>query len=193
MYGHVKNKININTIKKPLNPYGLAKKKSFDLVKKFRIKKGILGYNAIMFNTESILRNKNFLIPKICLGAINAYKNKKKLVLNNIITTREWNWCEEQCKLLYEFSKKKPQDFILSNEKAYSIQQMLIFAFRYFNLDYKDYVITRFKKLKKNEVKSKKSQCKKNFEKNNIHFKSNIFGKKLIYKMLKFYLNAKTI
>ena len=189
MYGHIHNKIDLKTPKKPLNPYGVAKKKSFNLVKKYRELYGMSNYNAIMFNTDSILRNRDFLISKICIGAIKAFRNKKKLTVNNIIVSREWNWCEEQCTLLFKFLSKKPQDFILSNGKSYTVRQMLIFAYQYFNLDFKKFVNVKFKKLKKNEVKEKRSNYRKYFKKNKINFKSKIFGKKLIFKMIKFYLN----
>ena len=189
MYGHIHNKIDLKTPKKPLNPYGVAKKKSFNLVKKYRELYGMSNYNAIMFNTDSILRNRDFLISKICIGAIKAFRNKKKLTVNNIIVSREWNWCEEQCTLLFKFLSKKPQDFILSNGKSYTVRQMLIFAYQYFNLDFKKFVNVKFKKLKKDEVKEKRSNYRKYFKKNKINFKSKIFGKKLIFKMIKFYLN----
>ena len=189
MYGHIHNKIDLKTPKKPLNPYGVAKKKSFNLVKKYRELYGMSNYNAIMFNTDSILRNRDFLISKICIGAIKAFRNKKKLTVNNIIVSREWNWCEEQCTLLFKFLSKKPQDFILSNGKSYTVRQMLIFAYQYFNLDFKKFVNVKFKKLKKDEVKEKRSNYRKYFRKNKINFKSKIFGKKLIFKMIKFYLN----
>jgi GDPmannose 4,6-dehydratase len=191
MYGRVKGKINLKTPKQPLNPYGNAKKKSFNLVRKFREELGMANYNAIMFNTESFLRNKNFLIAKICIGAIQAFNNKKKLTLNNILVSREWNWCAEQCDLLLKFLEKKPQDFILSNGRSYSIEQMLKFAFQYFKLNYKDFVYIKFKKLNKYEIKDKRSDYKKYFKKNKIQFKSKIFGKKLIHLMIKHYLNHK--
>ena len=193
MYGHVNKKIDLLTKKNPLSPYGYAKKKSFNIVKKYRDKFGMKNYNAIMFNTESNLRNKEFLVAKICLGAINAYKNKEKINLNNILVSREWNWCTEQCTILIKFISKKPQDFILSNGRSYSIKQMLKFAFEYFNLSYEDYIITKYKKLKKNEVKEKKSNFQKYFRINRINFKSKIYGRKLIYKMIKDYLNDKEI
>ena len=191
MYGHVKGKINLTTPKNPLNPYGKAKKKSFDLVKNYRENFKMKNYNAILFNTESFLRNKNFVIAKICIAAINAYKFKKKTSINNILVSREWNWCDEQCKYLLRFLSKKPQDFILSNGKFYSIKQMLKFAFEYFNLNYLDFIIIKNNKLKKNEIKHKKSNFKESLKKNNINFKSKIFGKKLIHKMINFYLNGK--
>ncbi len=193
MYGRIRNKIDLKTPKKPLNPYGYAKKKSFDLVKKYRDLYQMPNYNAIMFNTDSYLRNRNFLIAKICIGAIKAYKNKKKITLNNILVSREWNWCEEQCQVLFKFLRKKPQDFILSNGKYYSIEQMLNFAYQYFNLDFKKFVNVKFKKLKKNEVKEKRSDFKKYYKINKITFKSKIFGKKLIHKMIEFYIKENKI
>ena len=193
MYGHIGGKINLETPKQPLNPYGEAKKKSFELVKKYRDEFGVSTYNAIMFNTDSFLRNKNFLIAQICIGAIKAFKNQKKLTLNNTIVSREWNWCEEQCQLLFKFLSKKPQDIILSNGKSYNIKQMLNFAFQYFNLDFNKFVNVKFKTLKKNEVKSKRSDYKKHYKRNKINFKSKVFGKILIHKMIEYYLNEDKI
>ena len=193
MYGHIKTKINHNTPKNPLNPYGRAKKKSFNLVREYRDNFGMKNYNGIMFNTESFLRNKDFVIPKICRGAINAYKKGKKLNLNNTVVSREWNWCEEQCELMLKFIKKKPQDFILSNGKSYSIKQMLRFSFQYFNLDYKNFVEVKFNNLNKNEVKTKRSNIQKYLNKNKIKYKPKIYGKTLIHKMIKFYLNERKI
>ena len=76
---------------------------------------------------------------------------------------------------------------------SYSIKKMLFYAFYFFNLNYKDYLNLRFKKLKNIEVNSKKSNYKKYFNKNKINFKSKIFGKKLIYKMINFYLRQNNI
>ncbi len=191
MYGHIFGKINLSSPKKPLNPYGKAKKKAFNLVKNYREKNKMKNYNAILFNTESFLRKKNFLIPKICLAAINANKYDKKTSLNNILVSREWNWCESQCELIYKFLKKKPQDFILSNGKSYSIKKMLTFAFEYFNLNYKNYIKVKNTTLNKNEVLYKKTNYKNCLRRNKIKANNKIFGKKLIYKMIKFYLNEK--
>ncbi len=193
MYGHVKERINIKTVKKPLNPYGQAKKKSFEIVKLFREKYKMKNYNAILFNSESFLRNKNFLIAKICLAAIKAYKFKKKTSIRNISISREWNWCEEQCNHLVKFITKKPQDFILSNGKSFTIKELIIFAFNYFNLDYRNFIKVKNPKLKKNEVKIKRSKYLESFRKNNIKIKYKIYGKEIIHKMIKFYLNEEKI
>ena len=192
MYGNIKNKIDLKTQKKPLNPYGRAKKRAFNLVKKYRDEFDMQNYNAIIFNTESFYRDENIL-AKVCIGAIKAFKYKKKLTLENINFSREWNWCEEQCKILLKFLKKNPQDFILSNGKSYSIEKMLFYAFKYFNLKHTDYINVKFKKLRKNEVSNRKSNFEKYFKKNNITYESKIYGKKLINKMISFYLKQNKI
>jgi GDPmannose 4,6-dehydratase len=192
MYGNINSKINLNTKKKPLNPYGKAKKKSFNLVKKYRDKFNMKNYNAIIFNTESFYRKEN-IIAKVCIGAIKAHKYNMKLTLDRVNFSREWNWCDEQCQLLIKFLKKKPQDFILSNGKDFSIETMLNYAFKFFNLNYTDYLKIKFKKLNKIEINNKKSNYRKYINKNRIKFNSKIFGKKLVYKMINYYLKQNKI
>tara|TARA_B100001121_G_scaffold307509_1_gene329183 strand:- start:37 stop:987 length:951 start_codon:yes stop_codon:yes gene_type:complete len=191
MYGHIKKKINLNTPKKPLNPYGKSKKISFELVKKYRDKKKLKAFNLILFNTESFLRNKNFIIPKICRAAINAFKYKKKTTINNMLVSREWNWCDEQCYYILKLIKKAPQDLIISNGKNYSLRKMIKFAFDYFKLDYKKFIKVKFDYLTKYEVSNKSSDYLYSFKKNNLKRHNKIFGKKLVIKMIKHYLNEK--
>ena len=45
--------------------------------------------------------------------------------------------------------KKNPQDFILSNGKSFSASQMLKFAFEYFKLDYKKFILLDKKFIRK--------------------------------------------
>ena len=151
--------------------------------KKYSIK----TYNAVLFNTESVYREKNFLIPKICLSAIEAYKLKKKTSFGNLDIKREWNWCDEQVKYILKFIEKKPQDFLLSNQRIYSAPQMLSFAFEYFNLDYKKYILHDKKYIRPNDFKTKSSNSQSGFEKNIISYNYKIYGKKILNKIIKYY------
>ena len=188
IYGNLKHKINVDSLKKPLSPYGLSKLKSFEITKKFRLKYDIKSYNAIIFNTESIFRDKNFLIPKICLAAINAKKNNQKTKFGNLGVSREWNWGPEQVLYLLKFLDKNPQDFILSNGKVYSATHMLKFAFEYFKLDYKKYIISNNKKfLRQKDILKNRSNWEHCLKKNNIKRKNIIYGKKLIIKLIQYY------
>ena len=189
MYGKINNKIKVSSIKKPINPYGLSKLKSFEITKKYRETHNIKTYNAIIFNTESFFREKSYLIPKICLAAIYAKKYNLKTEFGNLKISREWNWCPEQVKYLLEFIKKKPQDFILSNGKNYSALQMLRFAFKYFNLNYKNYVLINKKKFfRKKDMLQKKSDWKSCLIKNKINRKVLIYGNQLTTKLIEHYL-----
>ncbi len=184
-------KININSKKRPISPYGKSKLQSFNATKKFRQKHSLKTYNAVIFNTESVYREKNYLIPKICLSAIQAYKFKKKTSFGNINVEREWNWCDEQVKYILKFIKKKPQDFLLSNQKIFTAHQMLSFAFGYFKSNYKDYILHNEKYIRPDDFKTKKSNSLSVFKKNNISHDYKIYGKKMIYKLIKFYLNER--
>ena len=189
MYGKINGKIKVSSIKKPVNPYGLSKLKSFEITKKYREIHNIKTYNAIIFNTESFFRNKSYLIPKICLAAIYAKKYNLKTEFGNLKISREWNWCPEQVKYLLKFIKKTPQDFLLSNGKSYTAIQMLEFAFKYFNLDYRNYILINKKKfLRKRDMLQKKSDWESCLIRNKIDRKILIYGNKLTGKLIKNYL-----
>ena len=189
MYGKINNKIKVSSIKKPINPYGLSKLKSFEITKKYREIHNIKTYNAIIFNTESFFRNKSYLIPKICLAAIYAKKYNLKTEFGNLKISREWNWCPEQVKYLLKFIKKTPQDFLLSNGKSYTAIQMLEFAFKYFNLDYRNYILINKKIfLRKRDMLQKKSNWQSCLIRNKIDRKILIYGNKLTSKLIEHYL-----
>ena len=188
MYGNIKGKITLKSKKFPLSPYGISKLKGFNLTKLYREKYNLKSYSAIIFNTESILRDKSFFIPKVCMAAINAYKYSLKTKFGNLDIKREWNWCDDQCELLIKFLKKEPQDFIISNGKCLSAKKMLKFAFDYFNLDYKKYIIQDKKFLRPVDVKVKSSKYQESLVKNNIVKKNYIYGEKMVHLMIKYYL-----
>ncbi len=188
MYGKVSKKISLKTKKNPINPYGVAKLKGFNVTKLFREKYYLKASNAIIFNTESPLREKSFFIPKVCFAAINAFKYNRKTFFGNLDIKREWNWCDDQCELLIKFLKKKPQDFIISNGKCFSAKDMLKFAFGYFNLDYKKYILRDNSLLRPVDITVKRSNFKESLVNNKIKKKNFVYGKKMIYLMIKNYL-----
>jgi GDPmannose 4,6-dehydratase len=188
IYGKIKGKISLKSKRYPVNPYGISKLKGLNITKLYREKYELKAYNAIIFNTESILRDKSFFIPKICIAAINAYKYDLKTAFGNLDIKREWNWCDDQCELLIKFLNKKPQDFIISNGKCLSAKKMLKFAFDYFNLDYKSYIFSDKKFLRPVDVKIKTSKYKESLIKNKIIKKNFTYGKKMINLMIKNYL-----
>lgn len=179
-------KIKVNSQKKPISPYGKSKLQSYQITKKYRDKFNLLSYNAIIFNTESTLRDKRYLIPKICIAAIKSKLRNEKTKFGNLNIVREWNWCEEQCLLLIKMIKLKANDYILSNGRPFSGIQMMKYAFEFFDLNYKDYIETSKSFLRKKDFSHRISDKSKI-----LKIKSKIYGKILIYKLLKFYINEK--
>ena len=190
MYGQLRGKISLKKKKNPINPYGISKLKGFNITKLYRERYNLKAYNIILFNTESILRDKSYFIPKICIAAINAYKYNLKTEFGNLDIEREWNWCDDQCDLIIKFLNKEPQDFIISNGKCLSAKKMLKFAFEYFNLDYKKYVLKNKKFLRPAEIKKKRSDYKESLIKNKINKNNYIYGQKMINLIIKHYLKT---
>ena len=191
MYGEVRNHINLNSPKKPVSPYGISMVKAFNLTKKFRSEFKLKTYNAIIFNSESYLSPENYFIPKFCLAALKSKKKNKKTKFGNLNISREWNWCDEQSRYLLQFVKKEPQDFILSNGKAFTAIQMIKFAFNYFKLDYAKYVSSDKIFYRKKDVDKKLSNYKSCLRRNNINRVDKIYGKSLIKKMIKYFIKTK--
>ena len=71
---------------------------------------------------------------------------------------------------------------------------MLKFAFRYFDLDYKKFVLFNNKKfLRKKDINDKRSNFKYCLNRNKILRKDKVYGKKLVKKLIEFYLNKHKI
>ena len=187
IFSDTKKRITINSKKKPISPYGMAKLLSFNITKKFRNIDNLNAYNFVFFNSESIFREKGYLISKICLAAINAKNFDKKTDFGKLDVIREWNWCEEQCYLITKCLIKKSNDFILSNGKEYSGYQMLNYAFQYFKLDFRKFVKIKKKYYRKKDFKFKRSDFKKNIKNIDPSWRPKIFGKKIVYKLINHY------
>ena len=85
----------------------------------------------------------------------------------------------------------KPYDFILSNGKRYSGKQMIRYAFNYFKLDYRKYIKIEKKFYRNKDFKFKKSDFKKNKKDIDASWRPKIFGKKIIYKLIRYYQKKK--
>ena len=161
------------------NPYIIAQKKSFKIIKKYRKFKLNL-FNLIFMQIESPLRQKDFFIKKVCIGA----KNKKKIKVGNINNYRDYSWITEIIKYIILASKEKPRDFIISAGKKLSGKEILEFAYKMNKLNYKKYYLIDNKFIRKNEDKILIGSSKNSkYLKNKYNFKFKIFGKRLIEEM----------
>ena len=140
-----------------MSPYGKAKLKSFYLTRNFRKKFNLKTYNAILFNCDSILRPKNFVMPKICLSAIRAFRGyKEKVKFGDLNVVRDWGWVEEYVECIYKITQKKPDDIIIATGKYFKLKDLIQYAYAFFDLNWKDYIIQTNKFKRPQEMKEVK-------------------------------------
>ncbi len=190
IFGNQKGFKSLNKKLKPVSPYGKAKLKSFNLTKSFRKKFKLKTYNAILFNCDSILRPKNFVIPKICLSAIKAFDGRKeKIKFGDLNVVRDWGWVEEYVEGIYKITQKKPDDIIIASGKYFKLKDLIKYAYKFFNLNWEDYIIQTSKLKRPEEIKEVKVKTKQTCYK--IGWKAKTDGKKVILKLIKYYLKSK--
>ncbi len=163
------------------NPYIKAQQKVFNLIKIYR-KFGLNLSNLIFLQIESPLRKNDFFIKKVCLGS----KNKKKIIVGNLNTFRDYSWITDVVKAIHLTSKLKSKDYIISAGKKLSGIEIIKTAYNLNKLDYRKYFSINKKFFRKKESKFLIGSNKNSLHLKNKHnFKFNIFGKKLIEKMYK--------
>ena len=131
---------------------------------------------------ESPLRPNDFFIKKVCLGA----KNKKKIIVGNINTYRDYSWITDIVKAILLTSNLKTKDRIISAGSNLSGKDIIKEAYKLNGLNYKKYYSINKKFFRKNENKyligSKKNIS---YLKNIYNFKFKTLGNKLIKEMSK--------
>lgn len=148
-----KKKLNENSVKNPQNPYGLAKLNSYLLVKFYRKIFKLNCFSGILFNHESNLRSKNFIIPKV-IKYIKERKFNKKLVLGDLSAIKDFGWAKEYIKIIHNLMKKNfNEDIIIATGQSQKLKNIVKDIFKKFNLDWKEHVKFSNKLVRPNENK----------------------------------------
>ena len=163
------------------NPYILAQQKTFKLIKKYR-QFGLNLSNLVFMQVESPLRDNNFFIKKVCLGA----RNKSKVIVGNINTYRDYSWKTEVVKAIILTSSMKSKDFMISAGKKFSGKEILAAAYKLNKLDYSKYFSINKKFFRENEEKTLIGSDKNtSYLKKKFNFEFKVFGNRLIHKIYK--------
>ncbi len=111
----------------PRSPYGVSKVFSHWMTINYREAYGIFACNGILFNHESPRRGETFVTRKVTI-ALSKIKLglQKKLLVGNLNAKRDWghakDYVEAQWLILQQ---KKPDDFVISSGKNYSVKQFI--------------------------------------------------------------------
>ena len=141
----------------PQSPYGISKVSAYYTTRYFRQAHKLFAANGILFNHESPRRGLNFVTRKITHSLARILSgHEKKINLGDISTRRDWGHSKDYVRGIWLILQyKKPEDFVLSTGKNYSIEDFLKKVFKLLNLNWKNFVTTNNKNfLRPSEVRS---------------------------------------
>ena len=148
MYRNKGLKINISTKFKPQNSYSKFRVKSFNYMLKSKKKNNLNATTAILFNHDSMYRNKKFLIPRI-VKLIKGKKNSDLRKIFNENISGDFSHAEDICNGIYKLSisKSNPDKLIFSSNKRTFINDIINYLLKFTNNKMK------FNKIKFNKIK----------------------------------------
>ena len=120
----------------PQSPYGAAKVYSHWITINYRESYNLFASNGILFNHESPLRGETFVTRKIIQALCRIkYKKQKKLFLGNLYSKRDWGHAKDYVEAMWKIlQNKKPDDFVISTGKQYTIKHFVNLVAKKLNL-----------------------------------------------------------
>jgi len=144
--------------------YSNYKIDSYNLIQKFRKKFKLNASTLILFNHDSIYRNKNFLLPRI----VKYLKENNLTKLNEIYNENimgDFSHAEDVCEAIYKVLrlKKLPNKIILSSHKFTHINDLILYGLKKLKI----------KKIFKQKIKKDKKLLlgNNNFAKKRLNWK----------------------
>jgi GDPmannose 4,6-dehydratase len=156
-----------NTPFSPNSPYAVAKLCAYHLTSLYRRSYNIFSCNGILFNHTSPRRGEEFVTRKITqwIGKFKKWRRQSdnlcfvnnnheyilstiendyfpKLRLGNINTYRDWGHCLDYVTAQWMILQQdKPDDFVISAGKAYTVAQFCELAFSHIGIsNWQDYI-----------------------------------------------------
>ena len=142
MFGDAPAPQNEDTPFRARSPYAAAKIYAYWMARNYREGYNVFACNGILFNHESPRRGKTFVTRKITRAIANIIAgNQKKLYLGNLASKRDWGYAPDYVEAMWlMLQQDKPADYIIGTGETHSVEEFLVEAFNYVNLDYKEFV-----------------------------------------------------
>jgi GDPmannose 4,6-dehydratase len=169
---------------RPRSPYAVAKSAAFWQVANYREAYNLFSCSGLLFNHESPLRPARFVTKKIIDTACSISKGKKdQLVLGNISIFRDWGWAPEYVIAMHQILlQDKPDDFVIATGKSTSLEKFIDITFQYFNLDYKDFLVTKNELIRPTDINYSLGDASK--AKKILNWIPTVFVEEIIHKMI---------
>ena len=130
------NKFNEKSELNPKSPYGASKLFAHHVTKIYRESYGIFASSGILFNHESPRRGETFVTRKITMFlAKRTLGFNETLKLGNIHAKRDWGHAKDYVEMQWKImQQKKPDDYVISTDKTYSVKQFVNTACKILNI-----------------------------------------------------------
>ena len=121
----------------PTSPYSISKLYAYWITKYYRDAYNIFACNGILFNHESPRRGETFVTRKITIGLAKIINGQNKfLEVGNLNSLRDWGHAKEYAEMQWlMLQNKKPNDFVISTGKQYSIRDFINICFKHLNIE----------------------------------------------------------
>tara|TARA_B110000444_G_scaffold251388_1_gene279174 strand:+ start:54 stop:1037 length:984 start_codon:yes stop_codon:yes gene_type:complete len=168
----------------PRSVYGISKVAGFDLTRNYRDAYNMFCCSGILFNHESPRRGFEFVTRKITHSVARIkFGLQKDLKLGNMDAKRDWGHAEDYVEAMWlMLNRKKPNDYVISTGKQYSVRDFAKLAFGLVDLDYKKYIKVEKNLYRPAEVLSLLGNC--NLAKRELNWKPKYNFKKLVKDMV---------
>jgi GDPmannose 4,6-dehydratase len=168
----------------PRSTYGISKVAGFELTRNYREAYNLFCVSGILFNHESPRRGFEFVTRKISHTVAQIKLGlETKLSLGNLTAKRDWGHAKDYVLAMWMMlQQQKPQDFVVSTGKQFSVEQFAEEAFKYVGLDYNKYVKINKDLIRPAEVDSLLGDSKK--AKRILKWKPKITFKELVRDMV---------
>jgi GDPmannose 4,6-dehydratase len=135
----------------PITPYGVAKAFATQMVRVYRESFGFFACNAICYNHESPRRGESFVTRKITRAAARIEAGlQSSLALGNIEGQRDWGYAPDYVAGFHALLQSPtPHDVVLATGQLRSVRDWLEVAFTHVGLDWRQYVRTESRLLRK--------------------------------------------
>jgi GDPmannose 4,6-dehydratase len=142
MYGSTPPPQNETTPFHPRSPYACAKLFAHSIALNYRESYGMFAVSGILFNHESPRRGETFVTRKIARAVARIKLGlQTKLYLGNLAARRDWGYAPEYVDAMWRMLQQdSPDDYVVGTGLNYSVEDFVVMAFGYVNLDWHDYI-----------------------------------------------------
>jgi len=151
----------------PVSPYGCAKVFSYNICRNYRNSYDMKIWNGILFNHESPRRGTNFVTNKVVKAAVRIKLGlQDKLYLGNLEAVRDWGHAKDYVEAMWlMLQSDEADDYVCSTGISHSVRDLCDYTFSSLELDYNDFVETKDKHFRPEELDDLKGDSTKLREK----------------------------